>query len=114
MVKTLAGTTRIGGEQPEDTFRHLRGRVYYTQVKDAVYDPAHPQAMEDGWRYVLPGEGQLPLTESLTVLAAHGYTGYIVFEHEKRWHPELPEPEVAFPAFARWARTVLAEIAANA
>lgn len=26
----------------------------------------------------------------------------ISLEWEKRWHPELDEPEVAFPAYAAW------------
>ena len=100
----MGHTYRIGGEQPGDTLAALKGRVGYTHIKDAVYDPTHPQAMEDGWRYVLPGTGQLPLVESITLLKQEGYTGWLQFEHEKRWHPNLPEPEIAFPAFVAWAR----------
>jgi sugar phosphate isomerase/epimerase len=58
--------------------------------------------MQDGWRYVFPGQGQLPLAEAIQLLKADGYDGWLVFEHEKRWHPILPEPEEAFPAFAKW------------
>jgi sugar phosphate isomerase/epimerase len=58
--------------------------------------------MGDGWRYVFPGQGQLPLAEAIQLLKANGYDGWLVFEHEKRWHPILPEPEAAFPAFAQW------------
>ena len=99
-------TTRVGGESPAATFAAIGPRIGYTHFKDAAYDPAHPQAMKDGWRYVLPGTGQLPLAEAVAVLARGGYDGYLVFEHEKRWHPALAEPEVAFPAFVQWARTV--------
>jgi sugar phosphate isomerase/epimerase len=63
--------------------------------------------MEDGWRYVSPGAGQLPLKTSVTLLKDNGYTGWYQFEHEKRWHPELPEPEDIFPIFAGWIRGVL-------
>jgi len=28
------------------------------------------------------------------------YGGFYNFEWEKRWHPEIEEPEVAFPQFA--------------
>ncbi|MEX0885126.1 MAG: sugar phosphate isomerase/epimerase [Phycisphaeraceae bacterium] len=107
----MGHTARVGGEQPHETYEHLRGRVYYTHVKDAVHDPAHPQAMKDGWRYVPPGQGELPLAASIRLLADHGYDGYLVFEHEKRWHPDLPEPEDALPAFAQWARQTLAAMA---
>lgn len=104
----MGHTARVGGERPEETYVHLDGRVYYTHVKDAVHDPKHPQAMKDGWRYVIPGEGALPLAESLGILKRHGYDGYVVCEHEKRWIPALPEPEEYFPAFVAWARRTLA------
>ena len=100
----MGHTYRIGGEQPLETFTALSGRVGYTHVKDAVYEPGHEQAMEDGWRYVPPGNGQLPLAESIHILKDSGYDGWLQFEHEKRWHPELSEPEMVFPAFVKWAR----------
>jgi sugar phosphate isomerase/epimerase len=103
----MGHTYRVGGENPQDTFKALRGRVGYAHVKDAVYEPSHPQAMQDGWHYVLPGQGQLPLAQSIALLRANGYDGWLLFEHEKRWHPELLEPEVAFPAFVSWAKTVI-------
>jgi len=100
----MGHTYRIGGEQPKETLAALRGRVGYTHIKDAVYDPNHPLAMEDGWHYVLPGTGQLPLAESILLLKQSGYDGWLQFEHEKRWHPKLLDPEVVFPAFARWVK----------
>jgi len=100
----MGHTYRIGGEAPKDTFAALQGRVGYTHIKDAVYQPGHPLAMEDGWRYVAPGTGSLPLAESVGLLKSSGYDGWLQYEHEKRWHPNLPEPEELFPVFARWAR----------
>jgi len=102
----MGHTPRVGGEMPEETLKALDGRVYYTHIKDAEYNPEHPQAMADGWRYMLPGTGVLPIYRAVKALQESGYDGWIVFEHEKRWHPELPEPEVAFSAFAQWARAV--------
>ena len=106
----MGHTYRVGGETPEQTFEAIGDRVGYTHIKDAIFDPTHEQAMEDGWRYVFPGEGQLPLAESIRLLKAHGYDGWLQFEHEKRWHPNLPEPEVAFPAFVRWVRNLLSSL----
>jgi sugar phosphate isomerase/epimerase len=99
-------TTRVGHELPAHTYATIGPRIGYTHFKDAVYDPSHSQAMKDGWRYVLPGTGQLPLAEAMRVLQEGGYDGYLVFEHEKRWHQNLPEPEVALPAFVQWARAI--------
>ncbi len=98
----IGHTPRVGGETPQETLAALGDRVGYTHVKDAAYEPGHPLAMQDGWRYVFPGQGQLPLAEAVRLLKASGYDGWLVFEHEKRWHPILAEPEEAFPAFTRW------------
>lgn len=103
------GHTPRFGESPAKTYAAIGPRIAYTHIKDARLDPAHPQAMSDGWRYVAPGEGTLPLAEAVRLLRDHGYQGYMVLEHEKRWHPELPEPEEALPKFPRWARGVLGE-----
>ncbi len=103
----IGHTSRVGGETPAQTYAAIGPRVGYTHIKDAVYDPGHPQAMQDGWHYVIPGTGQLPLADAIRLLRDNGYTGWLQFEHEKRWHPELPEPEVVFPAFVKWVKTVL-------
>lgn len=100
----MGHTPRVGGESPAESYEAIGPRVGYTHVKDAVYQPDHELAMKDGWRYVLPGTGQLPLVEAIGLLKQNGYGGWIVFEHEKRWHPSLPEPEEAFPAFVKWVR----------
>ena len=100
----IGHTARVGGEAPADSLQALGERVYYLHVKDAVYDEDHPQAMRDGWRYVEPGMGELPLVEGLELMKARNYDGYVMFEWEKRWHRELPEPEEMFPRFISWFR----------
>ncbi|WP_225336440.1 sugar phosphate isomerase/epimerase family protein [Halomicrobium urmianum] len=95
-------TTRVGGESPRETYDLIGDDLEYLHVKDAVYDADHPDAMDDGWRYVPPGEGELPLAEALKMLQAEGYDGWVMFEHEKRWHPELPGPETAYPEYMEW------------
>jgi len=47
------------------------------------------------------------------VLAAGGYRGYYCFEWEKRWHPEIEEPEIAIPHYAKVMRQYLAEAGAK-
>ena len=97
-------TYRVEKETPATTWAQIGSRVPYVHIKDAVYEPGHPQSGKDGWRYVPPGTGQLPLEPCVRILQEHGYDGYLVFEHEKRWHPNLPEPEEIFPKFIAWAR----------
>ena len=103
----MGHTARVGEESPEQTYQAVGPRVGYTHIKDAIYEPEHAEAMKDGWRYVPPGTGQLPLQEAIALLKAHGYDGWIMFEHEKRWHQELEDPEQIFPVFAAWARPLV-------
>jgi len=98
----MGHTWRVGREKPAVSFAAIGPRVGYTHIKDAIYEPDSPLAMEDGWYYVAPGKGELPLVESIDLLKQNGYDGWLVFEHEKRWHPNLPEPEVIFPQFVEW------------
>jgi hypothetical protein len=50
---------------------------------------------------VLTGTGEVPVQGQVKVLAGAGYRGYYCFEWEKKWHPEIAEPEVAFPHYAK-------------
>ena len=103
----MGHTPRVGQESPDQTYAAIGKRVGYTHIKDAVFDPTHPKAMKDGWRYVTPGTGQLPLAQAIRLLKQNSYDGWIVFEHEKRWIANLAEPEDIFPQFARWARPLI-------
>ncbi|PYP38358.1 MAG: xylose isomerase [Gemmatimonadetes bacterium] len=84
-----------GKEEPEDTVRQLGRYIRHVHLKDSV-----PAATEGGRRYVLTGTGQVPVQRQIEALVKLGYRGYYNFEWEKRWHPEIEEPEVAFAQFA--------------
>lgn len=103
----LGNAYMASGEEPAETFAALSGRVGYTHIKDAKRDANNPLAMPDGWYYVLPGTGDLPLAASIRILKENGYDGWLQFEHEKRWIPSLLEPEVVFPVFAQWTRSLV-------
>ena len=47
----------------------------------------------------LMGKGDIPAKAIIAQLQKDGYDGYYSFEWEKKWVPQLEEPEVAFPAF---------------
>lgn len=78
------------GESPQDVVRALGTRIALVHVKDA-------RRSGDGWELVALGDGEVPVRESLGVLHEVGYEGWLTVEWEKRWHPELAEPEVALP-----------------
>lgn len=91
-----------GGESPADTFRALGRHIRHVHLKDS-------RPGGGGVRYVLTGEGTVPVRETVRVLAAGGYGGLFSFEWEKAWHPEIADPEVALPHYARVMGGYLAE-----
>ncbi len=97
--------TCVAGEDPAETFKQLGRYVRHTHLKDS----RAPKGDEKARRYVLTGGGEVPVKETVKVLAAGGYRGYYGFEWEKRWRPEIEEPEVAIPHYAKVMRQYLAE-----
>jgi sugar phosphate isomerase/epimerase len=53
------------------------------------------------WLPVLAGRGQVSFTAAVGALQRLNYDGYISFEWEKYWRPEIEEPEVALPDFIK-------------
>jgi sugar phosphate isomerase/epimerase len=82
-------TNRMG-ESPAEVMQLLDGRVINVHLKDA-------RRTSDAWQLVLLGEGDIPVKEGLRLLAKSGYQDFVSVEWEKKWHPEIAEPEVAFP-----------------
>lgn len=60
---------------------------------------AHPVEGAEHWLPVLAGRGVVSFSDALKALEQINYDGYISFEWEKYWHPEIEEPEVALPDF---------------
>jgi sugar phosphate isomerase/epimerase len=89
------------GERPAEVFANLGPHVLLAQVKDARRAGAD-------WQLVLLGEGEVPVRDMLGLLEAAGYPHWISVEWEKRWHPEIAEPEVALPQhlslLTKWLR----------
>src|SRR6267378_380248 len=82
-----------GKEAPEDTVRQLGRYIRHTHLKDSV--PAGADR-----RYVLTGTGEVPVRRQIEALVKIGYRGVYSFEWEKRWHPDIEEPDVAIAQFA--------------
>jgi len=81
------------GERPAKVYEHIGPRVLHVQVKDARRSGVH----KGGWQLVPLGEGEVPVQEIISLLAAGGYGGSVSVEWEKYWHPEIEEPEIALP-----------------
>ena len=94
---------RFFSEPLADTYEKLKARIRHVHLKDSV-------STSDGVRYCLMSQGDVPVVEVLKLLSLGAYDGWIAFEWEKRWHPEIEEPEVALPDFVRVLRTAEAEL----
>jgi sugar phosphate isomerase/epimerase len=68
---------------------------------------AKPVAGSEHWLPVLAGTGRVSFAEALVAIEQLNYDGYVSFEWEKYWHPEIEDPEVAFPDFVNAIRNLV-------
>lgn len=90
---------RFMGEKPSTTFENLRPWLCHTHFKDSVTTP-------EGYRYSLPGFGDIPLEDIVNVLKDGGYEGFYSLEWVKRWDMTLEEPGIVFAHFANFIKTL--------
>ncbi|MBI2940752.1 MAG: sugar phosphate isomerase/epimerase [Chloroflexi bacterium] len=79
------------GEPLPAIWSRLAGRLLHVHLKDARRRDG------DQWDLVLLGEGEVPVREVVRALDLRGYDRFAAVEWEKKWHPEIAEPEVALP-----------------
>jgi sugar phosphate isomerase/epimerase len=84
-------------EKPTEGAPLLGSAIRHVHVKDF-------QRTDDGFRYVLTGDGDFPLHDLKRALRQLHYDRFLSFEWEKKWHPELADAGVALPHFANWFR----------
>lgn len=87
----------VTGESPATVFEALKKYIRHTHIKDAT-------KQGDKFDYVFVGKGIVPLAETIGALKTSGYAGFYSFEWEKMWHPEIAEPELAFPDYPKSMR----------
>jgi len=87
-------TALAGGEAPAVSAANLKKHVRYTHIKDG-------RKMDGKIALTLPGEGDVDIVGAVGELTKLGYTGWLTFEWEKRWHPELPDASAALPAYRK-------------
>jgi len=81
-------------ESPLEVFDTLGKYIKHVHIKDA-------RLIDNKPAYCLIGEGVAPLEETINSLKNNKYKGYYSFEWEKKWHPEIQDPEIALPHFAK-------------
>lgn len=87
-------------EELGEGWRRLAPVVRHVHIKDARRLAG--SLPSDPWEPVLPGTGDFPALALVGLLREQGYAQFISFEWEKRWHPQIPDPEIALPHFIEW------------
>jgi sugar phosphate isomerase/epimerase len=91
-----------------DTIEHA-GRVVKPYLAHIHLRDAKPVAGSEHWLPVLAGHGLVSLAEALAAIRRLNYDGYVSFEWEKYWRPEIEAPEVALPDFINAIRNLVEE-----
>ena len=88
------------GETVKEFFDLVGEKCVHVHMKDLFKD-------ENGkTKLCLTGDGEVDIKECIGLLKDTGYQGYITFEWEKRWHPDIEEPEIALPHFIEYMKNI--------
>jgi sugar phosphate isomerase/epimerase len=94
----VAHTDFTYGDNFMEFYRPMKDLIVHTHFKDHIRgNPGD----EKTYQLCRVGEGQIPIQAIVRQLLSDGYTGYFSLEWEKKWHPELPGAETAYPDFIR-------------
>jgi len=90
-------------EDPIMTWQQIGEWIFHTHWKDSRVNPAS----KHGFDPCLMGKGMVPHRKIYQLLKAGGYNGYLSLEWEKRWHPEIAGPEIAFPQYVDYMNQLM-------
>jgi len=92
---------RFFGEAPSFTYSKIGGYIKHVHIKDSAI-------LSDGKiKYVLTGEGDVPIKECIDLLKSGGYNGSVSLEWVKRWYEDLSEPGIVFMQYADYMKKIL-------
>ena len=94
---------RFAGELPRKTWVALGQWIKNTHWKDSQSGKG-----PHDYTLCLMGKGDLPLRDICRQLVNGGYDGPYTLEWEKRWVPQLDEPEVALPQYVEFMKKLAA------
>jgi len=86
---------RFNNETPEETIRNLGAYVKHVHIKDS-------EIVDGTLRYRLLGDGELPVSDMVDALRSINYDGFISFEWDPAWMPELDDMEILFAQFVSY------------
>ena len=90
------------GDSIEEAATIVQPYLAHVHLRDAK-----PVTGSEHWLPVLAGTGRVSFADALVAIEKLDYDGYVSFEWEKYWHPEIEDPEIAFPDFISAVRNLL-------
>jgi sugar phosphate isomerase/epimerase len=90
-------------EPLEETFALVKDHIHHVHFKDLkrVDGKDHP---------CLCGQGEVALETAARLLVSGGYAGYLSFEWEKKWHPEIEDADIALPHYVGYVTDLLERV----
>lgn len=105
VLRQMKGTENFGilwDIEHSDRAYHDNWYVFYQLIRPYLRHVHIKDYHRKDGRPCLVGEGDIPVSDIVLQLKKDSYQGYFSFEWEKRWIPELEEPETVFPAYRAW------------
>jgi len=99
----VGNTDMIYADNFMEFYKPVKHLITHTHFKDHIRGTPGD---DKTYKYTRMGEGQIPVKAIVEQLLADGYDGYFCLEWEKKWHPEIPDAEIAFPDFVRILNTI--------
>ena len=92
------------GDAIENAARVVQPYLAHVHLRDAK-----PVAGSEHWLPVLAGTGRVSFAQAVAAITELNYDGFVSFEWEKYWRPEIEEPEVALPDFINAIRELVGD-----
>lgn len=92
------------GDEIEHAARVVQPYLTHVHLRDAK-----PVSGSEHWLPVLAGRGRVSFATVVAALTSLAYDGFVSFEWEKYWRPEIEEPELALPDFKNAIRKLVGD-----
>lgn len=90
LIWDIEHTHKPYGNKWQEFYSFARPYIRHIHVKDFS---------DSAQKLTLAGDGDVPILPITEKLLSDGYGGYFSLEWEKKWHPELPDIEIALDSF---------------
>lgn len=91
---------RFFNEPPSYTYNNLKNYIKHIHIKDS-------KIVDGKIKYVLTGEGDLPVKECMDLLKKDNFDGFLSIEWVKRWLKDLTEPGIVFMQYIEYIKSLL-------